>query len=237
MEHCLRRGVRVVSGRMQPQHWVDAALLLTLWTRSARRPREDAGDRLRLMKLAFLAAYDLNEQRFRALDLTFYRWTWGPRSDEVCDVWETLVASGLMDEEERFLVTGDGEELADTFQREVLCDEPNERVRRTIDRIAQTWAGRMATKPILDHVNRLRVPPGAAGDGLYSSDRRVTVKATPRGRPLIEPLTELDASGSLTVSNAWIETLGMYCSATNEAGLLRAEQDFRERRFTASRSA
>ena len=186
------------------------------------------------MKLAFLAAYDLNEQRFRALNLTFYGWTWGPRSDEVCDVWETLIASGLMHEEERFLVTDDGEELADTFHREVVCDERNERVLSTIDHIAKTWAGRMATKPILDHVNRLSLPPVAAGEELWGSDRQVTVKAAPRGRPLIEPLTQLDASGSLTVSNAWIETLGMYCAPSNEAGLLRAEQDFRERRFIAS---
>lgn len=52
--------------RTQPQRWADAAILLALWTKAAKKPLEDAGDRLRLMKLAFLAAHDLHEQRFRA---------------------------------------------------------------------------------------------------------------------------------------------------------------------------
>ena len=97
--------------RTQPQRWADAAILLALWTKAAKKPLEDAGDRLRLMKLAFLAAHDLHEQRFRALGLTFYRWKWGPLSNEVYEAWEMLTDAGLMEEEERFLITA-GDVLA-----------------------------------------------------------------------------------------------------------------------------
>ena len=53
----------------------DAALLLGFWARCAQRPREDAGDKLRQMKLAFLATHGLNNESVRALNLAFYRWT------------------------------------------------------------------------------------------------------------------------------------------------------------------
>ena len=219
-----------MTERMQAQKWVEAAILLSLWTRSAKKPWEDAGDRLRLMKLAFLTTHDLYEQRFKALDLTFYRWTWGPLSNEVHEAWETLIASGLMEEEERFLVTEDGVEIASSFEEEVLGDELNHPVQRTIDRIAEAWAGRMATEPILDHVYGMKIRP-------VGSERKTTVRATGLSAWLTAPLDGLDVSGSFSISNAWIETLGQYFSPSNDAALLKAEEDFRERRFVVSRSA
>ena len=213
----------------QPQRWIDAAILLALWTKATRKPLEDAGDRLRLMKLAFLAAHDLHEQRFRALGLTFYRWMWGPLSNEVYEVWEMLTAAGLLDEEERFLITPEGAELADDFAREVLGDEPNDHVRRTVDRIAEAWAGRMATKPLLDHVYGLKVKP-------VGRSRKITTRSAYRGQSLVAP-PEGDLAGSLVVGNDWIETLGLCFSPTHEATLRQAERDFRDRRFAVARSA
>ena len=216
--------------RTLAQQWVDAAILLALWTRAAKKPRENAGDRLRLMKLAFLAAHDLREQRFRALGLTFYRWTWGPLSNEVYDAWGDLARSGLMDEEERFVVTDDGMELADLFGREVLGDEPNAHVRHTIDLIAEAWTGKMATKPILDHVYGMTVRP-AGGNGA------ITIRSADMGTRLVEPVASDDLKGSLEVDNAWLETLGQYFSSSNDALLSRAERDFREQRFVLARPA
>ena len=210
------------------QHWIDAAILLTLWTSAAKKPWENAGDRLRLMKLAFLATHDLREQRFRALGLKFYRWTWGPLSNEVYSTWEALAASGLMEEEERFIVTEDGAELAELFGREVIGNEPNAHVRQTIDRIAEEWAGRMATKPILDHVYRMKVRP-------VDGDKKITVKQASMGTRLTEPVEGSNLAGSFEISNAWIETLGQYFSPSNDAVLLRAERDFRERHFVVAR--
>lgn len=215
--------------RTQPQRWTDAAILLALWTKAAKKPLEDAGDRLRLMKLAFLAAHDLHEQRFRALGLTFYRWKWGPLSNEVYEAWEMLTDAGLMEEEERFLITAGGVELADHFAREVLGDESNDHVRRAVDRVAEAWSGRMAAKPLLDHVYGLRIRPG---DG----SRKITVRSAGWGQRLIAP-PKGELSGSLDIGNAWIETLGLCFSPSHEAAVLKAEKDFRERRFVVARSA
>ncbi len=219
-----------MSEHTRPQHWIDSAILLTLWTSAAKKPWENAGDRLRLMKLAFLAAHDLQELRFRALGLSFYRWTWGPLSNEVYSTWEALAASGLMEEEERFVVTDDGAEFAESFGREVIGDEPNACVRQTIDRIAEEWAGRMATKPILDHVYRMKIRP-------VGGSRQITIKQARRGTPLMEPLQGRELVGSFEISNAWVETLGQYFSPFNDAVLSRAERDFRERRFVVAQPA
>ena len=64
------------SYRSPDDRRVDTAVLLALWGRCAQHPREDAGDKLRQMKLAFLASLALNEANFRALTLTFFHWTW-----------------------------------------------------------------------------------------------------------------------------------------------------------------
>ena len=146
------------------------------------------------------------------------------------EAWETLIASGLMEEEERFLVTEDGVEVATLFEQEVLGDELNRPVQRTIDRVAEAWTGRMATKPILDHVYSMKIRP-------VGSDTKTTVRATGLSQWLTAPLDGVDVSGSFSIPNAWIETLGQYFSPSNEAALLRAEEDFRERRFVVSRSA
>lgn len=212
-----------------PQRWIDAAILLALWKKAARRPLEDAGDRLRLMKLAFLAAHDLCEQRFRALGLAFYRWTWGPLSNEVYEAWETLTSAGMMEEDERFLLTAEGAELADDFAREVLGDEPNDHVRRTVDRIAEAWSGRTATKPLLDHVYGLRIRP-------VGRNQKITVRSAYPGQDLLAP-PDGDLAGSLVVGNDWIETLGLCFAPDREADLRQAERDFRERRFVVARSA
>lgn len=63
-----------------------------------------------------------------------------------------LTDAGLMEEEERFLITAGGVELADHFAREVLGDESNGHARHAVDRVAEAWSGRMAAKPLLDHV-------------------------------------------------------------------------------------
>lgn len=96
--------------RTADERRTDAAVLLALWGKSALRPREDAGDKLRQMKLAYLAAHALEADQVRALNLSFYRWTWGPMSNQVYAAWDTLIDSGLMDSEEHLVLTrrGDG---------------------------------------------------------------------------------------------------------------------------------
>ena len=83
--------------RTPDEQRTDAALRAALWARFAQHPREDAGDKLRQMKLAFLAAHGLEKEGVRALNLSYYRWTWGPMSNEVYLAWEMLERAGLLE--------------------------------------------------------------------------------------------------------------------------------------------
>src|SRR5437763_296743 len=103
--------------RTEDERLADNALLLTLWAEAQKRgPRETAGDRLKLMKLAFLAAYPLHLDGVKALNLAFYRYTHGPMASQVYDVWDDLIASRLLLEEEEFTVTAEGLRLAERFR-------------------------------------------------------------------------------------------------------------------------
>lgn len=202
----------------------DAALLLTLWARSVEAPREDAGDRLWQMKLAFLAALGLSRNEARALTLNFYRWTWGPLSNEVYEVWDDLEGAGLMCPEERFVVTRRGLELADAFYAEVVCDERNVIVRETLDGVADEWRGEPRTSDLLRHVYATGIVP-LEGSG------PAPVEAIRRGAELLEPVPADQAKSWLTIEPGWRETLALAMTPEARATLDAAIADFREGRI------
>jgi hypothetical protein len=206
--------------RLPAERIVDTAVLLSLWAACARKPEEDAGDRLRQMKLAFLAAHKLHQQRLRGLGLAFYRWTWGPMSNEVYEVWDLARASGLVVEEEHFTVTSRGESLARDFYEEVLRVEENVRFRETIDEIASDWRDQPETRPLLRHVYDLAVVP--EGEQLPRPIRDI-----PRGRDLFEPVDPGDALGGLHVPDAWLETLVLTMRPGADSDIILAEDDVR----------
>ena len=203
----------------------DAALLLTLWARSVDAPREDAGDRLWQMKLAFLTALGLSRDEVRALTLNFYRWTWGPLSNEVYEVWDDLEGAGLMCPEERFVVTRRGLELAEAFYAEVVCDERNVIVRETLDGVADEWRGEPRTSDLLRHVYAIGIVPLEGGGP-------VPVEAIRRGAELLEPVPADRARSGLTIEPGWRETLALAMNPEARATLDAAIADFREGRIS-----
>lgn len=214
--------------RNADQRRTDAALLLTLWTRSVEVPREDAGDKLWQMKLAFLAALDLAEGRVQALNLSFYRWTWGPLSNEVYDAWDDLADGDLLQPDEHFVVTRRGLDLAQAFYREVVCDERNVRVREAIDGVADEWHGPPETGKLLQRVyDREMVPCGDEGP-LPTPIRDIS-----KGTELIEPVPATDATGWFTVEPGWLETLALTFKVAARAPLEEAITDFRTGRVVA----
>lgn len=171
-------------------------------------PREDAGDRVRQMKLAFLAAHALERRDFRALDLSFYGWTWGPMSNEVCDAWRLLEQAALMESEEHLIVTRTGEALAGEFYEDVLRDERNLPVREVFDGVAAEWGGR-ALEDLLERVQTMHA--AAAGE-----------------MALAPPAGEANA---LFIDDGWLETLALVLHPSMVAPIQAGVADFRSGRF------
>jgi hypothetical protein len=188
--------------RTPDERRVDAAILLTLWDQCAQQPSEDAGDKLRQMKLAYLAALTLAEARIRALTLSFYRWTWGPMSNEVCEAWNDLERAGLMDGEEHWVVTRNGHSLAQAFYEEVVSDERNVALRSAIDDLAGEWRAQPATGPLLEFIYEL--PVTAIGE-----PNRAPIRGIRKGAELLEPVEPKEAGGSVFVNRGWLETLAL----------------------------
>ena len=202
--------------RTADERRVDAIMLLTLWARTAESPCEDAGDRIWQMKLAFLAALELARARTRGLHLSFYRWTWGPDSNEVYEAWDDLARANLLAPEERFVVTKEGLGLAEAFYDDVLRDERNVVVRQAFDSVTQEWSGEPRAERIMEHVSGLEV------NGLARPIRDV-----PSGKRLLEPIPASEASDALAVDAGWLETIALMMNPEALAGLNAAIADYR----------
>ena len=212
--------------RSADERRTDAALLLALWARAVPSPREDAGDKLWQMKLAFLTALDLAQARVRALNLGFYRWTWGPLSNEGYDAWDDLTEGQLVQPDEHFVFTRRGLELAQAFYQEVVCDERNVRVRESIDGVAEAWKGQPATRKLMEHVYGLEIAPCGEGGSLP-----IPIRDIEKGTELLEPVSGSEATGWLTVEPGWLETLALILKAEARAPLEAAITDFRTGRI------
>lgn len=207
----------------------DAALLLALWSNAVESPLDDAGDKLWQMKLAFLASLNMAEARLRALHLSFYRWTWGPLSNEVYEAWDDLTECELMEPDEHFVLTRRGLGLAEAFYKDVVCDERNVRVRELFDEVATRWHGPPRTGKLLNHVYDLAVVPSGGEE-----PQPVPIRAIEKGTDLLDPIPASEATGGLTVEPAWLETLALTLRTGARASLEAAAADFRSGRFVAS---
>lgn len=197
----------------------DAALLLTLWARCSTAPEKDLGDRLRLMKLAFLAQHRFVAARLRALNLSFYRWTWGPLSNEVYDAWNALTRAGLMEEDERFVLTPRGRSLAEAFFEEVVRAERNVMTRETIDAVAGRWRD-AETPKLLDAVYGMSIV-------LPGENRARPVRSIEAGVELLRPLSPDEARVEFDIDSGWMETLAVMFNPASMRVIAEAEGDFR----------
>lgn len=210
--------------RTDAERLLDNAVLLTLWARAQERSGgEAAGDKLKLMKLAFLAAYPLYLDRVKALNLRFYRWTWGPMADQVYDTWGDLVRHGLLLDEERFIVSEEGIRLSAAFAAEVLALEANRRVLETLDQVAEVY-GPLSTDQTLERVYAMRCyTSGAPG-------RKRPVKALPHGEAMIDLLEAEEAESLLVVPPGWQVTLELAFHPDALHNLRRGIEDSHEGR-------
>ena len=180
----------------------DNVMLLSLWAQVQQRSedKQTVGDRLKLMKLAFLAAYRLYRDRVKALNLRFYRHKYGPYTEQVDTSWTELARYGLLVEDELFTVTEEGMRLADSFTQEVLGRDENKHIRYAIDSVIDNFV-ELDTQHLLDEVYGMRCYT------LESPGQAHTVKAIQAGRTFTGILEEDEAKEYLVIPPGWQITL------------------------------
>ena len=207
---------------------VDRALLLTLWHDAAPEPLEDAGDKLRQMKLAWIANHGLFGKRAKGLDLAFYRWTWGPMSNHVYEDWTALEQAGLVENEERFVITNAGAGLVSDFRGDVVNNELNALFKEELRGVTDRWREEPSTKAILDHVYAMTVQPVR-----HPWQNPLAVRDMALGTQLTLVHEEAEALARFHVEQAWMETLALLFAPGERALVAKAERAFREGRVTA----
>jgi uncharacterized protein YwgA len=210
--------------RVDSERLSDNAILLYLWARAQDGSScEGIGDRLKLMKLAFLVAYPLFRDKVKALNLRFFRHTWGPYSVEVDNTWEDLKNCGLLSEEEVFAVTDDGQKLSSAFAAEVLVLPENAGILQALDSVIGENAA-LDTPALLKKVYDMRCYT------LGSRTTRQKVSAVPRGTEFTAILEEDQADHILVVPPGWQITLELAFHADGLRNLQRGIEDSHEGR-------
>ena len=200
---------------------VNATMLLVIWLRASTE-EGSAGGRLRLMKLAFLTARRMAEESICALSLSFYRWKFGPMSNEVYDTWERLRAAGLLEEEEVWSVTPSGMDFADAFYREVLCDEQNAAIREVVDEVSDKWRSAWSAQPLMAHTYDLSANVDGTG---------FSIRDMPLGAEFESPPMPPHTNFVLSVGNDWVETIALKLNPSTLPMLQAAVEDFRAGRI------
>ncbi len=215
--------------RTEYEKMVDLAMLLSIWERTQEcspRPLQTAGDRLKLMKMAFLVGYDLYWQKIKALNTPFFRYLWGPYSIAVSDSWDALKELGLLKEEEEFVVTADGASLAKAFMSEVLALSQNEPIAAKIEQVVSEY-GRFPGLELRDLVYTIHAHT------IQQPNTERTIWDTPQNLDFTALLDERTCKAELALPASWETTLAIMLNKDETESIERSITDSRNGRIHA----
>lgn len=203
----------------------DKALLLVLMHLAGTENKEAfVGDRLKCMKLPFLAANHMFEQKAKGFNLTFFRYEHGPLSKGVYSAWNHLISLGLLIEDRNGLrVTREGNTLAQAIFYDALSSQANRFFAETIENVASRY-GHLSTPRIKQIVYDIEVC-------LPRSGNRMRIRDVELGEDIILILDRNEVRSALEFDAAWMETLAIELNPTNKEGLCSAFADYREGRI------
>ena len=209
-------------------HEVLSDTILALCMLELARQHGSEGDRLKAMKMLFLAEYEMFGERIKGLNMRFYRHQLGPYADEAQEAWDTLAARGLIIQPaevlEQLTVTEQGNVLAGEFFADVLQMGSNQRVGKTLLDVAEAY-GAKSTEDILDAVYKMRV------ETLEAPGRRQRIKAITQGT-FTRLIEEEEAALALQLPEEWIGTLAIEFNEEHRALLEQAVEDLNAGRIS-----
>ncbi len=197
----------------------DNILALCMLYLSREHGRE--GDKLKAMKMLFLAAYDMFRDQTKALNIRFYRYEKGPYSTEAQGAWEASGDAGFLIRPrtafDQLHLTNEGVQLAREFYGDALSTGPNKAIRDCLLGVAEEY-GDCRTSRIMEDVYEMRVEtvekPG--------EPRRIRDIQHGTFTHLIE---SEDAVTALDIGEGWLTTLAIEFSPRHRAGMAAAMED------------
>lgn len=200
---------------------IDRALLLTLYCATAEHGH--LGTKLKAQKLPFLAAVPMFEADEKAFSLEFFRWNHGPMSKAVYDALEDFDALGFVSVSgyELSKPSAEAHQLARAFTDEVLKGNPqNDFCLRRLRSVARKY-GEYSSFGLRDLVYDMKFTP-------LESNRKMTVRETPKTWHFTAALDAAEAVRTLHVPGEWLDTLAVRLNPHNYGSLKRASKQLRE---------
>jgi uncharacterized protein YwgA len=207
---------RMRTERTPEEQLTDSALALALL---ARVSDNTLGDRLKVMKLLFLADYEMFSERAKGLNFVFYRHKLGPFSKEVEEAWELLKRSGHLQEEEEFALTSEGRALAEAILEDVLSLPENRPFLTIIARVVGQFA-EMSRQQIMRFVYAMNVVDVDGRE--YGHIREV-----PLGIRFTGILETSEARVAITMGPEWLDTLNIAFDPAKRESLAHAIRQVR----------
>lgn len=206
---------------------IDKALYLALIDLVAHEKSEGGtiiGNRIKCMKLPFLAEYPMFERRSKVFNLTYFQYEYGPISKQIYEIWGDLAGVGCIIFVDRNWIElrDEGHRIAHAFISDVLSKTENRTFLEQLQDAARKY-GRLATPTIMNIVYNMEVDVLELGE-------RVKVKDAPFGINFTYALDDSEARTKLKVDQGWLETLAIALNPTNKHGVVRAVEDFHEGR-------
>ena len=187
--------------RTNQERLSDNAILLTLCWKSQKHTGADCvGDRLKVMKLAFIATYKLYWDEVKAINLGFHRYTYGPYTEQINDNRADLANFGLLVDSELISVTEEGARFAECFEKEVLRLDENKSVLNVLNQVVEEYSS-LTTAEVLSKVYKMWCFT------LDSPGRKHEVEKTPIGKEYTRVLEEKETKETLYIPKGWQTTL------------------------------
>jgi hypothetical protein len=194
--------------RTEGEQLKDLVLALVLF--EACQPGPDIGDRLKTTKLLFIATHSLFRRQVQGLSLSFYRYTHGPFTREVYEIWEELEWMGYLDAQPgpggKLSLSQEGRDVAGHLGS-LLEGNPGSRPFLDVVRhIGDAWAP-LSTAEMLSKVYAMSLAP-------IGWDREVELRDVPLGKRLTGVLARSESQAIIEVP---VEALQMVYRAREMA--------------------
>lgn len=175
---------------------------------------------LMIQKILFLAADYFRGGKLRVLSQSFYRWDYGPMSDEVYADFGYLTDNNLIDGDvtKEVHITDDGLKLLNSTKDLVLKEKKFfnkiEEIANNVERLDE----------LLDIVYAKEVY-------VEEMDEVVLIDKIPEGMHILTPVWRDEALEKLSLNKSWIETLDLMLVPKIDAEIRRSLKDAKEGRI------
>lgn len=174
---------------------------------------------LMVQKILFLAADFYRENKLRVLSQSFYRWDYGPMSDEVYADFDLLSDQGFIqgDVTKDVHITNNGLKLlnasSELLEKEKRFIEPLKKVAKNVKRLDELLRKVYSKEVYVEEM-----------------DKTLPIEKVPEGMHILTPAWRDEAKETMALDKSWIETLELMLVPEVDTAIRKSIEDAKKGR-------